>query len=105
MDNSKATIKKNTKRKIKADFDRSPLKDRLKARFVNFYFLSGIVVKIFRFVFLVGIAYIVLFPFFTKIAGSFMSPEDFTDVTVRLIPKNFSLDIYKAVWVGRHHRD
>ena len=103
MDNSKATIKKNTKRKIKAEFDRSPLKERLKARFVNFYFLSGIGIKIFRFIFLVGIAYIVLFPFFTKIAGSFMSPEDFTDVTVRLIPKNFSLDIYKAVWVDRDY--
>ena len=103
MDNAKATIKKNTKRKIKAEFDRSPLKERLKARFVNFYFLSGIGIKIFRFIFLVGIAYIVLFPFFTKIAGSFMSPEDFTDVTVRLIPKNFSLDIYKAVWVDRDY--
>ena len=39
MDNSKATITKNTKRKIRAEFDRTPLKERLKARFVNFYFL------------------------------------------------------------------
>ena len=42
MDNSKATIKKDTKRKIKADFDRSPLKDRLKAKFLNFYFIQNV---------------------------------------------------------------
>ncbi len=99
MDSTKTKIKRESKRRIKADFDRSPLKDRLKAKFVNFYFFSNIVVKIFRFVFLLGIAYVVLFPFFSKVAGSFMAPQDFVDVTVRLIPKNWTLDIYKAIWV------
>ena len=93
----KAVIKKESKNKIRADFERSPLKERLKARFLNLYFLGNIVWWIFRLVLLIGISYIVLFPFLTKIAGSFMSPEDFVDVTVRLIPKNFTLDIYKAV--------
>ena len=32
------------------------------------------------------------------VTHSFMAPEDFQDVTVRLIPKTFSLDIYKAIW-------
>ena len=98
MDNSTPKITKETKNKIKVDFDRTPLKDRLKAKFLNFYFFQTVVIKIFRFIFLLGIAYVVLFPFFSKIAGSFMSPEDFIDVTVRLVPKNFSLDIYKAIW-------
>jgi multiple sugar transport system permease protein len=98
MDNTKPKIRKESKNKIRVDFDRSPLKERLKAKFLNFYFFQTVVVKLFRFVFLLGIAYIVLFPFFSKIAGSFMSPEDFIDVTVRLIPKNFTLDIYKAIW-------
>ena len=62
MDSTKTKIKRESKRRIKADFDRSALKDRLKAKFVNFYFFSNIVVKIFRFVFLLGIAYVVLFP-------------------------------------------
>ncbi len=95
MDSPK--VKKESKNRIKVDFDRSPLKDRLKARFINFYFVSGIFLKILRFVFLLGIAYIVLFPFFSKIAGSFMSPNDFVDVTVRLIPKEFSFEIYTAI--------
>jgi len=99
MDNTKPKIKKESKNKIKVDFDRSPLKDRLKAKFLNLYFFQNVIVKLFRFVFLLGIAYVVLFPFFTKIAGSFMSPEDFVDVTVMIIPKNFTLDIYKAIWV------
>ncbi len=98
MDNSTPKITKETKNKIKVDFERTPLKERLKAKFVNLYFFQTIVVKLFRFIFLLGIAYVVLYPFFTKIAGSFMAPEDFVDVTVRLIPKHFSVDIYKAIW-------
>ena len=66
----KPVVKRETKNRIRVDFDRSPLKDRLKARFLNFYFLSRIVIWIFRFVLMVGISYIVLYPFLTKIAGS-----------------------------------
>jgi multiple sugar transport system permease protein len=95
--NSTPRITKETKNKIRADFERTPLKDRLKAKFINLYFVQKVVWYIFRLVLLIGISYVVLYPFFTKIAGSFMSPEDFVDVTVRLIPKNFTLDIYKAV--------
>ncbi len=94
----KAVIKKETKNKIRADFDRTPLKERLKAKFLSPYFLTQIIYKIFRLVLMVGISYIVLFPFITKIAGSFMGREDFVDLTVQLIPKNFSLDIYKAIF-------
>ena len=93
----KPVVRRETKNRIRVDFDRSPLKDRLKARFLNFYFLSRIVIWIFRLVLMVGISYIVLYPFLTKIAGSVMAPEDFVDVTVRLIPKHFTLDIYRAI--------
>ncbi len=91
-------VTKESKNKIRVEFDRTPLKERLKAKFVNLYFFQKIIWAIFRYVLLVGISYVVLFPFISKIAGSFMSPEDFVDVTVRLIPKNFTLDIYKAVF-------
>ena len=93
----KPAVKRESKNKIRVDFDRSPLKERLKAKFLNFYFLSRIVLWIFRMVLMIGISYIVIFPFLTKIAGSFMAPEDFVDVTVRLIPKHFTLDIYRAI--------
>ena len=93
----KPVVKRETKNKIRVDFDRTPLKERLKAKFLSTYFLGKIVFSIFRLVLMIGIAYIVLFPFLTKIAGSLMAPEDFVDVTVRLIPRNFTLDIYKYI--------
>ena len=90
-------ITKESKNKIRVEFERTPLKERLKAKFLNLYFFQKVAWIIFRMALLVGISYVVLFPFISKIAGSFMSPEDFVDVTVRLIPKNFTLDIYKAI--------
>ena len=96
-------VRKESKNKIRVDFDRTPLKERLKAKFLSFFFLKKVLWYITRLVLLIGISYIVLFPFFTKIAGSFMAPEDFVDVTVRLIPKNFSLDMYKAIWTEQQY--
>ncbi len=90
-------VYKETKNKIKVEFERTPLKDRLKAKFINASFVFNVIWYIFRLILLIGIAYIVLFPFFTKIAGSFMGKDDFVDVTVMLIPKNFSLDMYKFI--------
>ncbi|MBP5269986.1 MAG: hypothetical protein ILO42_03400, partial [Clostridia bacterium] len=90
-------VYKETKNKIKVEFERTPLKERLKAKFVNAAFVFDVIWYIFRLLLLIGIAYIVLYPFFTKIAGSFMSKEDFVDVTVMLIPKNFTLDMYKFI--------
>ena len=104
LDN-RPTVKKESKNKIKVEFDRTPLKERLKAKFLSTYFLTKLIVYIFRLILLIGVSYIVLFPFFSKISGSFMAPEDFIDVTVRLIPKNFTLDIYKAIWTELDYLD
>ena len=93
----KPIVRRESKNKIRVDFERTPLKERLKAKFLSVYFLGKVVWWIFRLVLMIGISYIVLFPFISKIAGSVMSPEDFVDVTVRLIPKNFTLDIYRAI--------
>lgn len=93
----KPKVKRETKNRIRVDFDRTPLKERLKAKFLSTYFLGKVIFSIFRLVLMIGIAYIVLFPFLTKIAGSVMAPEDFVDVTVRLIPRNFTLDMYKYI--------
>ena len=95
--NTKPAVKRESKNKIRVEFDRTPLKDRLKAKFLSTYFLTNVVWYVFRLALLIGIAYVVLFPFITKITSSFMAPEDFIDVTVRLIPRNFTLDTYEAV--------
>lgn len=95
---NKPKVQKETKNKIKVEFERTPLAERLKAKFLSMFFLKKIVWAVFRFILLLGISYIVLFPFFTWIASSFMTPDDLADVTVRLIPKEFTLDTYKAIW-------
>ncbi len=95
---NKPKVRKESKNKIRVEFERAPLKERLKAKFLSLFFLKKVVWYIFRLILLVGISYIILFPFFSKISSSVMAPEDFVDVTVRLVPKNFSIDIYKAVW-------
>ena len=91
-------IKRETKNKIKVEFDRAPLKERLKAKLLSGYFIGNIVWFLFRCIILLGASFVIIYPFITKIAGSFMSQDDFIDVTVRLIPKNFTLDTYKAIF-------
>ncbi len=93
----KPVVKRETKNKIRVEFDRTPLKERLKAKFLSGYFLANVAIAIFRLVLMVGISYIIIFPFVSKITSSIMAPEDFIDVTVRLVPKHISFDIYEAI--------
>lgn len=90
-------VKRESKRRIRVEFERTPLLERLKAKFINGAFLVNIIWFLFRFLLLLGVSYVILYPFYTKIAGSFMSAQDFVDVTVRLIPKYPTLDQYKAI--------
>ncbi len=97
---AKVQTKKKFGRKKEFDVefeDRTPLWERIKSRFFTVTFLKELVWAIFRYVLLVGIAYVILYPFIAKVAGSFMSKDDFLDVTVKLIPKYPTLDTYKAV--------
>ena len=66
--------------------------ERLKQRFLSLNFLGKFIWALLRYVLLVGISFIIIYPFITKISASFMSPSDFTDTTVKLIPRNPSLD-------------
>lgn len=103
--NEAPRVVKESKNKIRVEFERTPLMERLKGKYLSTNFLSDFVFKIFRFVLLIGISYVILFPFFAKISGSFMSPEDFIDVTVKLIPKYPTLDTYKAIILENQYFD
>lgn len=50
--------------------------------------------KIFRFVFILSICYIIISPLLNKISMSFMTPTDLYDRTVKTIPKHFTLANY-----------
>ncbi len=97
MNSAETKIKKESKNRIRVEFDRTPLIQRLRAKFLNFYTLKRVLWYLFRLLLLIGVSYIILFPFFSKISSSFMSESDFVDVTVRLVPKNPTLDTYKAI--------
>ena len=70
---------------------------RLRYKYLTMYFAKKLLWSLFRFVLLVGISYIVLFPYISKVASSFMSKEDFTNVKVLLIAMNPTLDTYEAI--------
>ena len=61
---SKPKVRKESKNKIKVEFDRTPLKERIKAKFFSMYFLKKAAWWLIRYVLLIGIAYIVLFLYF-----------------------------------------
>jgi len=71
--------------------------ERFKYKYLNTTFLQSVLLKIFRFVLLVGVAYVIIFPFISKISTSLMSESDFADTSVYYIPKNPTLDTYKAI--------
>ncbi len=90
-------IKKETKNKIRVDFERTSAWTRFKIKYLSVHFLGTAVWWLFRFMLLLGISFVILYPFFTKIASSFMSYEDLVDTTVKLVPKYPNLDRYRLV--------
>ena len=90
-------IKKESKNKIRVDFERAPLWERIKSKYFSWFFLKKVVYLIFKLVLLLGVSYVILFPYFTKIFNSFMTASDFKDVTVILLSKNPTLDQYKYI--------
>lgn len=95
MDNLK--LPKFGSKRIKVDFERTSAWERFKLKYLSFNFAKTAVWFLFRFILLIGISYIILYPFISKIMGSFMSTRDFADTTVKLIPKYPTLDTYKAI--------
>ena len=89
-------------RKIKAQ-EKTPFLMRLRYKYLTLYFLKKVAWAVFRFVLLVGISYIILFPYLSKIFTSVMSREDFTDVQVLLIAKHPTLETYKAIITDNHY--
>jgi len=88
--------------KIRAQ-EKTPFLTRLRYKYLTWYFVKKAAWAIFRFVLLIGISYVILFPYFAKIAGSFMSREDFTDVMVKLIARHPTLDTYRAIITDNHY--
>ena len=95
---STTKITKETKNKIQVDYEgKLSTKERLLQKLKASNTWMKVVVNIFKFILMLGISFVIIYPFITKIAGSFMSPNDLSDVTVSLIPREFNLDQYKFI--------
>ncbi|MBQ9120967.1 MAG: carbohydrate ABC transporter permease [Clostridia bacterium] len=97
MTESKTVVKKESKNKIRVEFDRTPWLVRMKTKIFNMYFLKNVVWGIVRYVLLIGISYVVLYPFITWILDSFKSAEDVQDVTVGMLSQYPTFDQYKYI--------
>ncbi|MCL2212507.1 MAG: carbohydrate ABC transporter permease [Oscillospiraceae bacterium] len=87
--------KKNVK--IKADFERTSWIKRNSIKYLRWNFFFSVIFRFFRFMLLLGGAFVILLPFFTMIAGSFMTHADVVDITVRMIPRYPTLATYSAI--------
>ena len=92
-------IKSESKNKIRVEFERTSLKERLKTKYLSTYFLANVAWYIFRLALLVGIAFVVIEPFITMIIQSLKAPVDYRDSTVVNVPRNLSIAVYKAIFV------
>ena len=102
--NSTPVVTKETKNKIRVDYEgKLSFKERLikKLSESNTWIKAG--VDVLRFILMLGISFVIIYPFIARIAGSFMSHSDIIDSTVALIPKNPTLEIYKAIIAENHY--
>ncbi len=100
---SKTVIKRETKNKIRVDYEgKISFKDRIINKMKSSKTWITAAVTVFRFILMLGVSFVILFPFISRIAGSFMTKEDIVDATVSLIPKTPTLEIYKYIIIENH---
>ena len=96
--NSTSSNVKMTRRGVKMEFEgKIPFKERLMMRLTSSTFWIDRVWYAFRAILLIGLCFVILYPFFDRILTSFKAYQDFADPTVNLIPKHFSFEIYKQL--------
>ena len=97
-------VTKETKKKIQVDYEgKLSVKERLMKKLAesNTWIKAG--VNVLRFILMLGISFVIIYPFIARIAGSFMTYEDVIDSTVAIIPKHPTLEIYKAIISENHY--
>ena len=102
--NSTPVVAKETKNKIVVDYEgKLSVKERMlkKLKTSNTWITAA--VNVLRFILMLGVSFVILYPFVARIAGSFMTKEDIVDSTISLIPKHPTLEIYKYIIIENHY--
>ena len=97
-------IKKETKNRIVVDYEgKLSFRERLKRKLTTSNTWMKVLINVCRFILMLGVSYVIIYPFISKIANSFMSKEDIVDATVTFIPKHFTGEIYKYLFTENHY--
>ena len=103
---SKTVIRKESKNRIRVDYEgKLSFKERIKLKLKASNTWIKVIVNIFRFILMLGVSYVIIFPFISMIAGSFMTFEDYSSPLVALIPTKPTVEIYRAVFVDNQYVD
>ena len=104
--NSTPVITKESKRKIRVDYEgKISFTQRVKEKVKASNTWIKLAVAVMRFILMLGVSFVIIYPFVARIAGSFMTKEDVIDATVSLIPKHPTLEIYRAIIVENFYFD
>ncbi|MEG6611448.1 carbohydrate ABC transporter permease [Pseudoclostridium thermosuccinogenes] len=81
---------------IKGDLSRmKKVSRKLIHKYFNQFFLRRLVGMVMRYLLLIGLSFLILYPLIVKLTNTFMSEHDLIDGTVRFIPRNFTLFNYQ----------
>ena len=69
-DMNKPKVLKESKNKIRVEFERTSAWDRAKQKYLSLNFLAQVIFAIFRYALLLGVSYVILYPFFTLIVAA-----------------------------------
>lgn len=83
--------------------DWSSQRKRLKAKYTSAAVYQRILLSIFKYGILIGLTFVIIFPFISNLCSVFMSKSDLYDTMVRFIPKQPTLDNLKYMIERSHY--
>ena len=97
-------VTKETKNKIRVDYEgKLSAGQRLKMQLTSSSFWIDKVWYLARLILMIGISFVILSPFLSKILRSFMAKDDFVDATVNMIPLHWTFDTDEAIIVENQY--
>lgn len=73
-------------------------KERPKRNYFSSYRIKQVIKSIIHYILVIGICFVIIYPLIVKFSVSIMEEKDLYDITVRYIPKHFTMENYKTVW-------
>ena len=72
--------------------------EKFKSKYLTTKFIGGLLLEIFTYVLILGIAFVIIYPLIRRIGNAFKPTIEFYDTSVVYFPKNPTLDIVKLAW-------